>query len=50
MKAKTWEDVGGKWGWSIFDEYGDEIASSDESWPTRAEARQEMYAALADFE
>lgn len=50
MKAKTWEDVGGKWGWSIFDEYGDEIASSDKSWPTRAEARQEMYDALSDFE
>lgn len=50
MKATTWEDVDNKWGWSIFDEYGDEIAASDASWPTRAEARQELHAALEDFE
>ena len=50
MKATTWEDVDNKWGWSIFDEYGDEISASSNSWPTRAEARQELHAALEDFE
>lgn len=48
MKAQVWEQEG-KWGWSIFDEYGDEVASSDSMWSTRAEARQEMYAALEDW-
>lgn len=47
MKVQTWEQDG-DWYWSIFDEYGDELAS-DGPHETRALAREELYAAVEDF-
>lgn len=49
MKAKTYQEPDGTWGWSILNEYGDEIGSSTNSFPTRELAREEMYAAFDDF-
>jgi hypothetical protein len=49
MKLKIYEQDN-QWGWSIFDEYGDEISASTSEWPTREECRKEAYAALSDWE
>lgn len=49
MKAHVW-DQDGKWGWSIFDNYGDEVCASTNMFESRELARQELYAALSDFD
>lgn len=49
MRALLFE-LDGEWGWNIFDGYGDLEAESTKMHSSREAARQEMYAALNDFE
>jgi hypothetical protein len=49
MKAKTWEQDG-LWYWHILDEYGDEIACATTGFESRADCREELHAALSDFQ
>ncbi len=49
MKLQTFEQDG-KWGWSIFDEYGDEVSANTTMFDTKQDARKEGYAALSDWE
>lgn len=50
MKAKTWQDSTGQWYWHILDEYGDEIACATTGFESRADCREELHAALSDWE
>lgn len=38
------------WGWSIFDEYGDEVASQDTMFEDEKECRIEARCALSDWQ
>jgi len=49
MKLQVWEDEEKEWGWSIFNMYGDEIATQTRMLESRIDARQEAYAALSDY-
>lgn len=49
MKVQVWEDKDGEWGWTLFDEYGDEFASQTKMLPTREAARAEWKAASEDY-
>lgn len=37
------------WGWSIFDEYGDEVASQQKMFKDEKECRREASAAFSDW-
>jgi hypothetical protein len=49
MRAKSWEQEG-LWYWHILDEYGDEVACATKGYESREDCREEMYAALSDWE
>jgi hypothetical protein len=38
------------WGWSIFDEYGDEVASQQKMFEDEDECRKEASLALSDWQ
>ncbi len=48
-KLKIWNHDETTWGWSIMDYVGDEVASSDEPFENREDARQDGRCALSDW-
>lgn len=45
----VWEDYEHQWGWSIFNEYDEEVASSDRMFNTRKEAQHEAFLVFKDL-
>jgi hypothetical protein len=54
VRCQLWEEIDEKagairWGWSLTNEYGEEVASCEQAVPNRHMARMEMLAALEDW-